>query len=884
MHTSGWEDTDLRDGVGDDLTVPALGLAVEALSVAESDPRRALVLARDAARLGHQSQGDDSALEGTIAWARGIACRQLGQRREALDGLEHAVSLLVKGGNHVDAARASVPLSFEYFNVGRVDDALTQLEWAEERLTGIEAARAAAQRALVLNRSGLVGDSLRSWDRVVEKFQLADSPVDVAKALHQRGLVHAYLGEFDSADRDLAVARDILAQRGEETNLSALIHNQGFLAARRGDLPRALHLFDEAQQRMVGLGVLRPAMLVDRVETMLDAGLTSEARDLAEEAVARLADAGFEADRAEACLLVARACEACRDGVGALGWAEQAQVLFGTQGRPGWERLSEYAALRARAARPPYRDRDLDRWAAIGEELRVVGWWASALEADARAVAVLDEAGRPEEAGAILVRLARHRRRAPALNRLAVWLAEARHRSAHGERESAERALAAGLRALLDYRATLGSVELRSRTVARAGEIIQLGVRLALERNRPDRALHWMEAVRAGQELAVGDVGKDPEVAQVIEALRRVTARFETEPMGTAEAQRLRRKQAALEEALRRRTRSVSRQGAPDMRPADVKRVADALGPRCLIEYATVAETLVALVLQDGRCRLVEVGAVSEARRAVAALRLELRADPLTGDPSALRHAAASVERFVVAPLGSVLTPAGVVIVPDGPVASVAWGVLPALAEVDVVVAPSATSWLEGDLRLGGLLSWGRVAVVAGPGLRHAEDEARAVASAWGEQAVIISGEDATVERVLAAMNEAAIVHIAAHGSFRSDNPLLSAIRLADGPLTGYDLARFRAPPSLVVLSCCDTGMSDSETGALGLSGLLVGAGVTGSVASVAPVSDDSSKEMMLPFHRALRMGSRPARALTQGRVAVAPGPSAAGFVCFGAG
>ena len=871
--------------MGDDLTVSALGLAREALSIAETDPRRALALAHDAAGRPIRGRGHDSALDGTVAWAHGIAYRQLGKRGEALDALQHAVALLANSGNEVDAARASVPLAFEYFNAGRVDGALAQLEWAEARLTGIEAARAAAQRALVLNRSGLVGDSLRTWDRVVEQFRLADSPGDVAKALHQRGLVRGYLGEFDSADDDLAEAREILAQQGEEANLSTLIHNQGFLAARRGDLPRALHLFDVAQQRMVGLGVVRPAMLVDRVETMLDAGLTSEARDLAEEAVARLAAAGFEADRAEACLLVARACEACRDPTAALGWAEQAQALFRAQSRPGWERLSEYTALRARTSKPPYRDHDVDRWAVIGDELRQVGWWASALEADARAVAVLDEAGGPEEPGPILARLARHRRRAPALTRLAAWLAEARHRCELGERESAERALAAGLRALLDYRATLGSVELRSRTAGRAGEIIQLGVRLALERHRPDRALYWMEAVRAGQELPVGDLGKDPQVVEVIESLRRVAARFECEPMGTAEAQRLRRKQAALEEALRRRTRSVSHQGGSDTRPADVKRIAAALGPRCLIEYATVAETLVALVLEDGECRLVQVGPASEARRAVAALRLELRADPLEADPSALRHAAAAVERFVLAPLASAVTSAGTVIVPDGPVASVPWGVLPGLADVDVVVAPSATSWLEGDRRLGGLLSETSVAVVAGPGLRHAEDEARAVASVWGEQAVVICGEDATVERVLAAMNDAVIVHIAAHGSFRSDNPLLSAIRLADGPLTGYDLARFRAPPSLVVLSCCDTGMSDSETGALGLSGLLVGAGVAGSVASVAPVSDDSSKDFMLPFHRALRMGCHPAHALSQGRIAVRPtGPSAAGFVCFGAG
>ena len=48
----------------------------------------------------------------------------------------------------------------------------------------------------------------------------------------------------------------------------------------------------------------------------------------------------------------------------------------------------------------------------------------------------------------------------------------------------------------------------------------------------------------------------------------------------------------------------------------------------------------------------------------------------------------------------------------------------------------------------------------------------------------------ATAARVLDAIDGARVVHFAAHGTFRADSPLFSALRLDDGPLTVYDLER----------------------------------------------------------------------------------------------
>ena len=93
---------------------------------------------------------------------------------------------------------------------------------------------------------------------------------------------------------------------------------------------------------------------------------------------------------------------------------------------------------------------------------------------------------------------------------------------------------------------------------------------------------------------------------------------------------------------------------------------------------------------------------------------------------------------------------------------------------------------------------------------------------------------------VLAALDGAAVAHIACHGEFRADNPLFSHLQLIDGPLTVYDLSALRRPPSLLVLSACDAGLSAVHPGdeLQGLSTALLGLGASAVVASLGPVDD----------------------------------------------
>ena len=179
--------------------------------------------------------------------------------------------------------------------------------------------------------------------------------------------------------------------------------------------------------------------------------------------------------------------------------------------------------------------------------------------------------------------------------------------------------------------------------------------------------------------------------------------------------------------------------------------------------------------------------------------------------------------------------------------------------------------------------------LVAGPGLSHARNEVRDV-SALYPRVTVLADEDATAGRLVGSFGDTDLLHVAAHGTFRADNPLFSSLRLSDGPVTVYDLERAGRSPKWLVLSACDAGLSAVRPGdeVMGLAAVLLSLGVRSLVASVVPVPDDLSRRTMLSFHRALCEGLPAAAALARcRRESYEEGGdewiSTTGFACLGA-
>ncbi|WP_214108343.1 CHAT domain-containing protein [Acrocarpospora catenulata] len=146
-----------------------------------------------------------------------------------------------------------------------------------------------------------------------------------------------------------------------------------------------------------------------------------------------------------------------------------------------------------------------------------------------------------------------------------------------------------------------------------------------------------------------------------------------------------------------------------------------------------------------------------------------------------------------------------------------------------------------------------------------------------------LTGPRATAARVLSALDGARLAHLAAHGRLHGSNPLFSSLRLADGPLTIYDLEGLRHAPRMVVLAACDSGRSVVRTGdeLLGLSATFLSLGTRTIIAPVVSVPDAATAAMMVTLHRLLLSGLSAAAALAQTQADHRT--ASAGFVCMGA-
>jgi len=222
---------------------------------------------------------------------------------------------------------------------------------------------------------------------------------------------------------------------------------------------------------------------------------------------------------------------------------------------------------------------------------------------------------------------------------------------------------------------------------------------------------------------------------------------------------------------------------------------------------------------------------------------------------------------------------------PPSTLHAVPWGLLPALSTRPVSMVPSADLWLRAT-RSAGTRRGGTV-LIGGPKLPAGGREILGVAGRRPD-AVVLRDGSATVDRCLSTMDGASLVHIVAHGSFRSDSPMFSSLLLDDGPLTVHDLERLSVAPDRVILSACDSGVM-APVGAsalIGLASAMLSIGTRGLVSSVAEINDTATVAVMLDVHAALLDGEGLAEALLAARSAAEDDPlraaTAATFVAVG--
>jgi hypothetical protein len=126
-------------------------------------------------------------------------------------------------------------------------------------------------------------------------------------------------------------------------------------------------------------------------------------------------------------------------------------------------------------------------------------------------------------------------------------------------------------------------------------------------------------------------------------------------------------------------------------------------------------------------------------------------------------------------------------------------------------VAQPASAPISSDL--GGGDGGGPILVVGNPrnDLPFAEEEAQKVAARFGVQPLL--RDQVTKNRVLTELEGVSEAHFVAHGFYRSDDPLESGIRLADGTLTARDVLTLSLNIRLLALWVCESAAQDIRPG-----------------------------------------------------------------------
>jgi CHAT domain-containing protein len=188
----------------------------------------------------------------------------------------------------------------------------------------------------------------------------------------------------------------------------------------------------------------------------------------------------------------------------------------------------------------------------------------------------------------------------------------------------------------------------------------------------------------------------------------------------------------------------------------------------------------------------------------------------------------------------------------------------------ELAVAPSARMALRG-LQRPPVAPQRALALGESTRLLNTAREAEFVAAQFGD-AIAFVGEQASLQALEAHASSADVLHLACHAQFRSDNPRFSALHLSDGALTVERAESLDLKPCTVVLSACETGVTELSTGdeMVGLVRAFMVAGAARVLASLWPVDDAVTLAFMSRFYTALIRGHTTAGALRSAQAAIA--------------
>jgi len=866
------------------------------------DPNLSLEFANRIIAIGKQQNNSSHIALGLMA--RGDALKCLGNFQEAWEALEEASKIFKTIRDEIGWARTRIgrlPLSPM---LNRVSEALTDAELAR----AIFASSGEHERLLRLDLNvafvhDLLGDQL-------EALRLYHSALAIAETLGETGqqylgllymnigLAHESLGDFSHALAYYEHARTIYVARNETLNIAVIELNIAYIAQARGHYRHALSLLYGILERGIErFPVEYRAVKRDMIECYLYLNRYAEARDLASQIISDYRKLGATHDTARNLLHLAIAEAELKNFDAARAALEEAEPIFTSLGATTWTATTQLkhgrVALKQGDVKTAYQSALIaaNCFEMNGQQVN----YATATLLQGQAQLAMGDFKKASESTVIATRIAQHFN-VPSL-RYTCHLLQGQILDAQGET----------LRAVRRYQAAAATVErvqrgltitLRTGFLEDKGDASKNLIDLYLRGGQVECAFDALE--RAKSQVLLSYVANreqfhwsqnDAYSQTLMEELNRLRGehqwfyRLAHEPPRTTDrVNSIKPEQALAEVAVReRRIRSITeqlylhsddKQQARRVETTSLKEVQHVLHDgTLLLEYYNDGSRIWAFTL-DGQISHVHSLpiTVDVLNQLLSQLKVNISAalaiDPQTDAARRLLGLAQRILKrlysLLIEPLAlHEYEPRKLIIVPYGGLHYLPFNILYngssyMIEKYEVVILPAAGLATRPALKRdpGALIlanSWeGR--------LLHTLAEAQMIQRLFN--GTLCAGEAAN--RAALQTSPTQILHIAAHGEHRLDQPDLSYLQLADGQLYADDTLQQDMSYELVTLSACETGRANvaasDELIGLGRGFLYAGAGAL--MVSMWQVPDISTLYFMERFYKALSKGSSKSLAL----------------------
>ena len=844
--------------------------------------------------------------------ARANALWYVGENRQAADLHAKAVQLFEEARQPIEAARTLSSSIQPLILLGEYDRALAAANRARDIYASAgdlaRLARLEINVGNIFHRQDRFQEALDRYERAYEQLLPDGDTEGVLAALHNIAMCLISLNDFEKALRAHERVREICKAQNLPLAVIQADYNIAYLYYLRGEYGTAIKLLRATHEACQGTGDPYHAALcgLDLSEIYVELNLSEEAAEMADEAVRRFQDLGMGYEAAKALCNSAIAASQQGKGRQALELFAQARSLFVKEQNPVWPSMVDlYQALVHFNAGRVLEARRL--CLAARERFLASPLPPRAILCSVLLARISLTTGEIEDA-----RLNCE----DALRQFTGWESPILAYQAHlvmGEIEEAakrvedaERHYLAAKDVLETLRGCLHGEELKISFMSNRFAVYENLVNLCVTRAGPrdmDEAWKYMEQAKS---------------RSLLEGMSRRGATFEDAPEGETElVQRVRDlreelnwyyRRIEIEELGRVRaldTRLLELQGLAEQRekkllhvlrelpPAEAQAVGlDAPSPvsldalcrtlgahTTLIEYFRVGERFLAAVVTSTGLTITPVGLTARVADILQMLQFQLSKFRL--DESYIREFEAplldaarahlrELYEELIAPLRSQLSGRHLIVVPHELLHYVPFHALcdgeQYLCDLFTVsYAPSASIYVQCHDKQTDCAGPSLVLGVPDASTPSIHDELKSIAAVIPD-AELFLGADASSKVLRQRGPRSRMIHIAAHGFFRRDNPMFSGIRLADTLLTVHDLYGLKLAADHVTLSGCSTGLSVIAGGdeLIGLMRGLLSAGARTLLLTLWDVHDGSTAQFMKEFYSRIYDGADRSAALRE--------------------